>query len=228
MAESANIVNKMSLYDLLTLIIPGSMVVAVLYVGAFPWIKAFSFSWIVSLAIFGAMYLIGLLLKNWSLQKDSSIFDKNMKDIKETYSNFAKDTNHKLEHKEMTYNDYCADYYYAVDHYSNSKIAILEAHIAFLRTMQYSVIVLWCLFFMLSIAYLVILICTFICQLEGWLYYTILILNCVGLLVSGHIIRKKELIVLAHSIQKKVYEGVIYDSYYNGGPITKIISNNKK
>ena len=228
MAESANIVNKMSLYDLLTLIIPGSMVVAVLYVGAFPWIKAFSFSWIVSLAIFGAMYLLGLLLKNWSLQKDSSIFDKNMEEIQTEYSKFAEYTNHKMGRKKMTYDDYCADYYYAVSHHSNTKVPILETQIAFLRTMQYSMIVLFGLFLTFSIAYLVIMICTFICQLEGWLYSTILILNCVGLLVSGHIIRKKELIVLAHSIQKKVYEGVIYDSYYNGGPITKIISNNKK
>lgn len=220
MAERENIVNKMSLYDLLTLIIPGSMVVAVLYIGTFPWINEFVSSWVISLAALGTMYLIGLLLKNWALQKDN-IFDKNMEDILEAYSIFAEDTNNKMGRKKITYDDYCADYYYVVGHYSNTKVPILETQIAFLRTMQYSMIVLFGLFLTFSIAYLVIMICTFICQLEGWLYYTILILNCVGLLVSGHIIRKKELIVLAHSIQKKVYEGVIYDSFYHGGPISK-------
>lgn len=212
MAEGANIVNKMSLYDLLTLIIPGSMVVAVLYVGAFPWIKAFSFSWIVSLAIFGAMYFIGLLLKNWSLQKDSSIFDKNIEEIQTEYSKFAEYTNHKMGRKKMTYDDYCADYYYAVSHYSKTKVPILEAQIAFLRTMQYSMIVLFYIsmtFFVINVGHQ--------CMVVRILWFGGTVLTC-GFATSDYFIK------LAHAIQKKVYEGVIYDSYYHGGPILKRIN----
>ena len=213
----------MSLYDLLTLIIPGSMVVAVLYIGFYPWINMFIESWLIFVASFGVMYLIGLLLKNWALQKDIRNFDKNIEDIQIAYSNFAEDTDHKLGRKKVMYNDYCADYYYAVDHYSNSKAAILETQVAFLRTMQYTMIVLYYLFLIFSMAYLIKIICAYFCQLDGRLYYEILILNCVGLLVSGHFIKPKYLIKLAHTIQKKVYEGIIYDSFYHEGPIYKRI-----
>lgn len=216
MAESANIVNKMSLYDLLTLIIPGSMVVVVFYAGMYPWIKNVNMPWIVNVMFFGVMYMLGLLIKNMSLYLNKKDFNCNEDDIRNAYIKFAKETHHNLNAKKITYNDYCEDYYYAIKANPSSKVAILEGQVAFLRTIRYTLLVVAIICAGCSIVYT---------QQSSWtidkMWLTFFILAAV-LSVPPFFI------CIAHGIQKKVYEGVIYDSYYHGGPIAKRINNEKQ
>lgn len=216
MAESANIVNKMSLYDLLTLIIPGSMVVAVLYAGINPWIKGMDLSWIFNVAIFGVMYLFGLLIKNFALRLNNDDFECNEDAIRDAYIKFAKETHQSLDAKKLNYNDYCDDYYYALKANPSSKVAILEGQVAFLRTIRYT---------LLAVAIICVGNCFVYTQQSSWT----IDMTWLGCSIFFAVLSIPPfLICIAREIQNKVYEGIIYDSYYYGGPIAKRINSEKR
>lgn len=223
------IANKMTLYDLLTLIIPGSIAMVVMYSGLCPWIKGFDFLWIVYIAIFGIMFLIGLLLKNWALNKNKEIFDQNLQDIQETYDKFAVATFHDLDSENITYDDYCQDYYYAVDNNEKSKIAILESQVAFMRTMCYTLRLIAYMCLTLGLIYMFAFVATcYWKQMNETLFCIISILNLVGMIPCFLVGYTEVLIKTAHRIQMRIYEGVIYDSYYHNGPIKNILNNEQK
>ena len=198
------IVNRMSLYDILTLIIPGSMLVAVIYIGAYPWIKDIDFSWIINLALFGVMFLIGLILKTWALEQDKKKFDQNMDAIREKYADFAKDTNHEINCEKKTWDEYCSDYYFAVEKYSHSKIAILEAQVAFLRTIRYTMSVLSILCLLICLTHTVAFVVIHCSTLpDNYTLQTTAILTFIGMVLCCGLCCPKFLINKALKIQKK-------------------------
>ena len=213
MAESANIVNKMSLYDLLTLIIPGSMVVSVLFLGIYPLIKNIEWSWVFNVALFSVMYLFGLIIKNFALRLNKNDFECNETAIRDAYIKFATETNQSLDVAKLTYNDYCKDYYYALKANHSSKVAILEGQVAFLRTIRYT---------LLAVSIICAGSCFVYTQQSSW---TIDIMWLGFSIFFAVLSIPPFLICIARQIQNKVYEGVIYDSYYYGGPIAERINS---
>lgn len=159
-----SIVNKMSLYDILTLIIPSALVC---WVYGCPKVECFN-NWIGYIALFGIILTVGLVLKGIGAWWSSLWWRNNTDIIQDEDENRLRESNmfpfcaimhalfcdplkyitspvslllyHRDDAKLKEYYDRYGKAY--KDNYYNRRIEILESHVAFLQTWIWALIVI--------------------------------------------------------------------------------------